>query len=194
MKTIHILAMGIATACVLGLSGVATTFATSAAPVDLLSASGFAILSKADITDVPSSIITGNIGASPITGAAIGVSCPEVTGTIYSVDAAGPACEVIDASRLTTAVSDMESVYTSIAGRPLPTATGLGAGDISGLTISPGLYKWSTNVLISTNVTLSGGVHDVWVFIKRDGFAAMLDHLAPDREPDGDPVLFHRGE
>jgi hypothetical protein len=32
------------------------------------------------------------------------------------------------------------------------------------LTIRPGLYKWSSGVLISTDVTLMGGPHAVWIF------------------------------
>lgn len=136
------------------------------APVNLGAAGNFAVLTKAGITDVPSSVITGDVGTSPITGAAIGVTCAEVTGTIYSVDAAGPLpCRVTDATLLTTAVSNMETAYTDAAGRtsPAPT-TELGAGQIGGLTITPGLYKWGTGVLISTDVTLSGGPNDTWIF------------------------------
>jgi len=59
-------------------------------PVNLLSASDFVILSESGITDANLSTITGNIGTYPITGAAIHVTCAEVTGTIYSSDAAGP--------------------------------------------------------------------------------------------------------
>lgn len=52
----------------------------SLAPVDLRSAGNFVILSKSGITDVPASAIIGNIGTSPITGAAIaGLGCIEVT-------------------------------------------------------------------------------------------------------------------
>jgi len=40
----------------------------------------------------------------------------------------------------------------------------LHAGDISGQTLVPGLYKWGTNVLINTNVTLAGSANDVWIF------------------------------
>ena len=143
-----------------------TTIAAGPAPVVLGTAGSFAILTKSGVTDVPTSAITGNVGASPITGAAIGVTCAEVTGTIYSVDAAGPACRVTDATLLTTAVSDMEIAYTDAAGRivPAPT-TELGAGNISGMTLVPGLYKWGTGVLIdATGVTLSGGANDVWIF------------------------------
>jgi hypothetical protein len=30
--------------------------------------------------------------------------------------------------------------------------------------LSPGLYKWGTSVEIPTDVTLSGGPNDVWIF------------------------------
>jgi hypothetical protein len=83
---------------------------------------------------------------------------------IYSVDAAGPSCKVTNATLLTTAVSDMETAYTNAAGIPIPTTTELGAGDISGLTIASGLYKWGTDVAINTDVTLSGSATDVWIF------------------------------
>ena len=134
------------------------------APVNLRSAGKFVILSKSGITDVPASAIVGNVGTSPITGAAIHLACTEVAGTIYTVDAAGPACEVINPVLLTAAVSDMQTAYTDAAGRTLPDATELGAGNINGMTIKPGLYKWSTSVLIPTVVTLKGGPNDVWIF------------------------------
>ena len=104
-------------------------------------------------------------GSSPITGAAILLRCTEVTGTIYSVDAAGPLpCRVTDATRMTAVVGDMELTYTDAAGRPSPDFTGLGAGEIGGLTLRPGLYKWGTGVLITHDVTLTGGPNDVWIF------------------------------
>src|SRR5208282_2374906 len=64
---------------------------------------------------------------------------------------------------LTTAVSDMQAAYTDGAGRA-PDATEVGAGNIGGMTIAPGVYKWSTGVTIPTDVTLSGGPNDVWIF------------------------------
>ncbi|MBU4226550.1 MAG: DUF3494 domain-containing protein [Chloroflexi bacterium] len=128
-------------------------------------AGSFVILSKSGITNVPTSAITGDVGTSPITGAAIsGLDCVEVTGTVYTVDATGPACRVEDATLLTLAVLDMQAAYTDAAGRTLPDFTELGAGDISGMTLAPGLYKWGTGVLITSGVTLSGGADDVWIF------------------------------
>jgi Ice-binding-like/Bacterial Ig-like domain len=139
---------------------------TGQSPVSLGKAGDFAILTKSGITDVPPSAINGDVGASPITGAAIHLTCAEVMkGIIYSVNAAGPLpCRVTDPTFLTVAVGDMETAYTDAAGRTLPNHVNLGAGLIGGLTLAPGLYKWSTRVLISTDVTLSGGANDVWIF------------------------------
>jgi hypothetical protein len=151
---------------------VAWRFTTSAVvstgqtPVHLGEAVIFAILTKSGITDVFPSAIRGDVGTSPITGAAIHLTCAEMTkGKIYSVNAAGPLpCTVTAPTLLTEAVGDMETAYTDAAGRTLPDFINLGAGLIGGLTLAPGLYKWTTPVLISTDVTLSGGPDDVWIF------------------------------
>jgi Ice-binding-like len=134
-------------------------------PVNLGSAGTFAILSKTGITDVFASAIVGDVGTSPITGAALLLTCGEVSGKLYTVDAAGPLpCAATDATFLTAAVGDMEFAYDDAAGRLSPDFTELGAGEIGGLTLAPGLYKWATDVLMTTDVTLSGGPNDVWIF------------------------------
>ncbi|WP_426103577.1 ice-binding family protein [Massilia sp. TSP1-1-2] len=140
--------------------------ASSQAPVKLGSAGTFALLSKTGITDVYASVINGDVGASPITGAAIGLTCGEVaTGILYTVDAAGPLpCSVTAATLLTSAVSDMQTAYLDAAGRVRPDFTELGTGEIGGLTLKPGLYKWGTDVKISTDVTLTGSSTDVFIF------------------------------
>jgi len=150
--------------------------------VDLGAASNFVILSKAGITDVPTSSVTGDVGTSPISGAYNGLTCTEVTGKIYSVTAAGPApCSLEDPIRLTAAVSAMELAYTDAAGRPTPDHTELGTGNISGMNLAPGLYKWGTNVIIPSDVTLTGGPEDTWIFqISQDLIVsnAVIVHLA----------------
>jgi hypothetical protein len=139
---------------------------TGQTAVSLGKAGAFAILTKSGITDVFPSAINGDVGASPITGAAIHLTCAEVmTGIIYSVNAAGPLpCRVTDPTLLTVAVGDMETAYTDAAGRTNPNFVNLGAGLIGGLTLTPGLYKWGTGVQIATDVTLSGGKNAVWIF------------------------------
>ena len=73
-------------------------------------------------------------------------------------------CAVIDPVFLTSVVRDMESAYDDAAGRVAPDFTELGAGEVGGLTLVPGLYKWATGVSIATDVTLTGGPDDVWIF------------------------------
>jgi hypothetical protein len=58
----------------------------------------------------------------------------------------------------------MLTAYNDAAGRTSPNFLNLGAGEIGGKTLVPGLYKWTTGVNVSTNVTLSGGATDVWIF------------------------------
>lgn len=142
-------------------------------PVSLRTAGDYVILTKTGITNVPASTITGNIGASPITGAAMdNVFCGEITGTIYGADEAYTgsgdvscfAGAASDNTLVANAVLDMGTAYADAAGRTTPDFTELHAGDLSGQTLVPGLYKWGTNVLINTDVTLSGSVNDIWVF------------------------------
>ncbi len=102
------------------------------------------------------------------------VFCLEITGTIYGVDAAYTGSGAVtcfagnpplaNKTLVDNAVLDMGTAYNDAAGRTSPDFTDLGAGDIGGLTLVPGLYKWSTGVLIPTDVTISGGPDDVWIF------------------------------
>lgn len=138
--------------------------------VDLKTAGGFVILAKSGISTVPTSAITGDIGVSPsaasyITGFALTADATnvfstslQVTGKVFASDYAAPT-----PSNLTTAISDMELAFTDAAGRA-PNVTELGAGNIGGLTLTRGVYKWGTGVLIPTSVTLSGSATDVWIF------------------------------
>ena len=144
-------------------------------PVDLGSAENFVILSKTGITntDAHTSVITGDIGSSPITAAAMdNVFCSEIYGTIYGADVHYTGNEDVtcfagtgpDNTLVANAILDMGTAYTDAAGRTTPDFTELYAGDISGQTLVPGLYKWGTGVLINTSVTLSGGPTDIWIF------------------------------
>jgi hypothetical protein len=141
-----------------------------ATPVNLGTAASFAILSQAGISTVPPSAITGDMGVSPVSSTAItGFSLtldasnvfstsPQVTGRVYAADYASPT-----PANLTTAIGDMQHAFTDAAGRA-PAFTELGGGNLDGAILSPGVYKWGTNVRISTSVTLVGLPTDVWIF------------------------------
>ena len=141
------------------------------APVNLRSAGNFVVLAQSAVTNVPTSAVTGDVGLSPGTGAGIGLTCAQVTGSVYSVDAAGPLpCVITDATRLTAAVGDKGTAYTDAAGRA-PDYTEVGGGNLGGLNLGPATYKWGTSVLIPSNLTLTGGPNDVWIFQIAQGLA-----------------------
>lgn len=133
------------------------------APVNLGTAGNFRILAQSAVTSVPTSTITGNVGLSPISGSAYTLSCTEVVGVINTADAAGPACKVQATAALTTAIGDKGTAYTDANSRA-PDFTELGAGSIGGLNLAPATYKWGTGVLIASDLTLTGGPNDVWIF------------------------------
>jgi Ice-binding-like len=148
----------------------ATGDAASPLAVDLGAAGNFVVLAKSGISCVPMSAVTGDLGVSPaaasyITGFSLIADASkefstsaQVTGRIYASDYTPPT-----PSNLTTAIGDMQTAFTDAAGRAAG-VTGLGAGDIGGKTLTPGVYKWSTGLLIPTDVTLAGDATAVWIF------------------------------
>lgn len=135
--------------------------------VDLGTAHPFAILSESGIPDTPTSHITGYVGTSPIGGTTIELTCPEVTGTIYTANDAGPDCRVVNADLLGAAVTSMENAYNTAQALPSPDHTDVGAsGDIGGMTLAPGLYRFTSAVSISNDVILDGQGDGtaVWIF------------------------------
>lgn len=148
-----------------------TTASKGPAPVGLGLAGDYGVLAKTAISSVPASTVTGDIGISPaaatfITGFSLVADATNVfatssqlVGKAYAANHAVPT-----PSNLTTAISNMESAYSDAAGRPTPDFLELGTGNIGGLTLVPGLYKWTSTVTIPVDVVLSGGANDVWIF------------------------------
>jgi hypothetical protein len=143
------------------------------APINLRTAGNFTILTKTGISTTGVTSILGDIGVSPIASTAItgfglimeasnqSSHTPIVTGKVYAANYTAPT-----PSKMTTAISDMQTAFTTANGIIFPAPiVNLYAGDVSGKTLLPGVYKWSTGVLISNvGVTLSGNSNDVWVF------------------------------
>ncbi len=145
--------------------------ATGPAAVNLLTAGNYGILSKSGISTTAGTSIVGDIAVSPIAATAITgfdltldgggafSTSALVTGEVFAADYAAPT-----PANLTQAVTDMEAAYTDAAGRTSPNFTNLGAGNIGGLTLVPGLYKWTTGITIPNDVTLSGSSSSVFIF------------------------------
>nr|ACU09498.1 antifreeze protein [Chaetoceros neogracilis] len=139
--------------------------------VKLLTAGRFAILTKTGVTTTGPTDLKGDMGTSPITGAAITgfglITDPSdttfstsslVTGQVFASDYTSPTPNM-----LTVAVLDMQAAYVDAAGRPDPDYVELGAGNIEGLTLEPGLYKWGTDVGFTNSLTFDGSDTDIWI-------------------------------
>jgi hypothetical protein len=141
-----------------------------ATPVNLGAAANYVILAQTGISTASPSTITGNIAVSPATATAITgfsltldasgtfATSTQVTGDVYGAGYDSPT-----PSDLTTAINNMDTAFTNAAGQPA-CVTELGAGNIGGMTLAPGVYKWGTAVLIPSNVYLNGSATDVWIF------------------------------
>ena len=143
--------------------------ASGLAVVELGTAGNYVILAKTAINNNPTSDITGDLGLSPaatsyITGFSLTdftgyATSAQVTGNVYASDMADPT-----PINLTTAVENMITAYNDASGRPTPDFLELGTGNLGGKTLVPGLYKWTSTVTLPTDVTISGGADDVWIF------------------------------
>lgn len=144
-----------------------TTFIIAASDVSaanspsLGTASNFAVLGATEVTNIPTSAITGDVGLSPATGSNYaGLTAAQVTGTIYAVDAFGPAGSVSNPGLLTTAKADLVTAYGNLGSQACDTPYS-GTKDLSGLSLGPGVYCADAFTLSGTlNLTGSG----VWVF------------------------------
>ena len=157
----------LAVSLMFGFTGIATALAyASPGTVNLGGAASFAVLSSTAITNVPTSVITGDIGVSPAAATFItGFTCPAVTGTVHVVSAGGDtsACQTVDPTYLTPTVLEYETAYTDAAGRT-PDATISTALD--GLMLTPGVYT-ATDLDLNngSNLTLDCGGDANGVFI-----------------------------
>lgn len=124
--------------------------------ITLGSTANYVILAGSGITNNPISVIVGNIGLSPAAGShitgfslihtsgdAIATSA-QVTGTVYASDYGSPT-----PANLTLAQGDLTTAYNDAAGRT-STSMVLLSGNIGGLTLTPGLYKSSGSLEISS--------------------------------------------
>lgn len=139
------------------------------ATVNLGTSGNYVILAQSAINNSSTSAITGDVALSPaaasyITGMALTAATgyatsTQVTGKVYAADMADPT-----PINLTTAVGDMVAAYNDAAGRPSPDFLELGTGNLGGKTLAPGLYKWTSTVTLPSDVKISGGANDIWIF------------------------------
>ena len=158
-----------------------TDTSTCAAPVNLASASTFAIAATAGITTttpvvVATPLINGDVvldptatcdGVSTLAAGGIGAcdgTPPVVTGTVYTTQYLAPTAAA--------AKSDLRAAYLSITPANLPGATAiaapttLGTGSTGQSTFTPGVYQSITSIMVWGDLTLDaqGDANAVFVF------------------------------
>jgi hypothetical protein len=152
----------------------ATLARTSVAgkPIDLGAACGFAVLSKSGISTVPNSVITGDIGVSPIAAAAMtGFSLTADASTAFStstqVDGQCLAANYGGATpaTMTAAISAMEAAFTEGSSRVATYASNLGGGTIGDKTLYSGVYEFTVKITIDLDVTFDAQDDPNAVFI-----------------------------
>jgi len=156
-------------------SAVTGAVSTEAAAVPLGAAANYVILAKTGADTKPISVVTGNVGVSPIARVGLtgwsetydatdtySTSAQVVLGKLYASDNVGGTTKV----DLTTAVANMETAYTAAAAKTAGVGPflNLGGGTVAGQTLAPGVYTWGSAVTIPTDLILNGSANDVWVF------------------------------
>jgi hypothetical protein len=139
---------------------------TSESPITSVN---YTLLAESGITDTGSHscLVTGNVGNPSGAPPQMGLLCTELTGTIYIGDAGDVApCVSPNYNPLLigTDTTAMTTAYTTANGQA-PCTTDLGAGTLSGVTITSGVYKWTTSLDITTDIYLDaqGNSSAVWV-------------------------------
>ncbi|KAJ7822879.1 antifreeze protein [Mycena olivaceomarginata] len=141
------------------------------AAVNLRTAANYAILTKSGVSNLPPSVITGSIGVSPIaatgiTGFSLILDSTGTFSTSTQVNGKITAASYAPATpaTLTAAIGDMATAFTDATGRLNPNFVNLATGAIGGLILTPGLYKWTSAVSIGSDITITGGATDTWIF------------------------------
>jgi hypothetical protein len=121
------------------------------ATVNLGTATSFAVLAGAGITNTNPTTINGDVGTSP-DPSETGFGSVTLNGTNHSDD-----------STTQLAKTDLTAAYTDAATRP---ATGTVSGDIGGQTFNSGVYNSASTLLITGTVTLDaqGDPNAVFIF------------------------------
>ncbi|MDR6640361.1 ice-binding family protein [Paenarthrobacter nitroguajacolicus] len=124
--------------------------AFAATTVQLGTASPYSVLAATTVTNTGPSTLQGNLGLSPgtaITGFPPGIAA----GTTHAADAVA-----------LQAQSDLTTAYNNAAGRPLTASV---SGDLVGQTLTEGVYKSTSSLALSGQLTLDGQGNPASVFV-----------------------------
>ncbi len=132
--------------------GASSAWAQTAPPLG--QATSFAVLGASAVTNTGPSVVNGDLGISPNNASSItGFPPGTVVGTTHAANAVA-----------LQAQNDTTTAYNNLAGQAL--TTDLTGTDLGGLTLTPGVYRFSTSAQLTGALTLNalGNPNAVWVF------------------------------
>lgn len=160
--TAHANRLAFGLACALALT-LLTPAARAVPIIDLGTAAGFSILAGSTITDAggASTIVSGDVGLYPTTGAAIGLTSSQVlAGTIYAAETSG--------ALLNGAQNDLTAAYNDAAARPVTIDFGDVDNQLGGQILFPGVYRFghaaTANLIGTLTLDANGDLNPVWIF------------------------------
>ncbi len=152
--------------------------ASTATSPDLGTASSFSILAKTTVTNVPTSLISGDIGLDNAGGSYSGLTSPEVAGTIYSTNSAGPDGGLgNNPALMTTARAANNTAFLDLsAGSNAACGDSVNADGSSGVTTDG--INWTGTTVDLAGKTLVPGIYCADVF-QLSGTLTLDDTSAP---------------
>jgi hypothetical protein len=128
----------------------AVTAATAAVCPNLKTAANFAIVAYSGVTNVASTVITGNVAVYPIAS---------VTGFLPGTITTCPALATPAAGQAQT---DATAAYTYCKG--LPYTKDLTTTPLAGLTLTPGVYKFASTAILAAGGVLTLNGKGIYIF------------------------------
>jgi LPXTG-site transpeptidase (sortase) family protein len=149
-KNLTLLTISIILALFLSSTGPALTVAAAGISPTLGASGSFSIIAYSQVTNVPTSSISGNVAVYP-GSATPGLTAAEVGGTIYLANAQALAAK-----------SDAQAAYTNLNGQTCDHSY-LGVTDLTLLSsLGPGVYCAPGGFILTGNLNLTGS--GVWIF------------------------------
>ncbi|KAJ7643861.1 hypothetical protein FB45DRAFT_282800 [Roridomyces roridus] len=159
-----------------------SSLAAGPVPIAMGSVGSFAVLAGTHVTGSSDSLVVGDLGVGHAVNKSVAGftlaqdasqqfwTSPQVQGRVMGTTDAPPTPALIAAG-----LQDLNSALNDAMSRLNPDFSNLQDGRIGGSNLTPGLYLWTTGVTISSDITISGGPTDTFIFVLTGSFNQAVD-------------------